>query len=106
MRAYLAVVCVAVIMAVPTTVSGAMMHLTTNYAAQQTTVTPGVGVPFDVYLYADDLTNGGLSGAEFRLTIPPTIIALATTVLHTGLNVGTPPITSLGIHLPCWSRRI
>ena len=61
-------VCVAVIIAVPATGLGAMLHVTPDYNAQQTTMAPGVGVPFDVYVYADDLTNGGLAGAEFALT--------------------------------------
>lgn len=91
MRTYLALICVAVVMAVSGTAMGAMLHATPNYAAQQTSITPGIAVPFDVYVYADDLPGGGLLAAEFALTYPPGLFLISTTVLHSGINVGTPP---------------
>ena len=73
----------------------AMLHVTDDYAAQSTSGggTPGI-LTLDVY--ADGLTNGGLVAVEFRVTAPPNLIYLSSTVHHGGINFLAFPEFAIG----------
>ena len=93
-----------IVLLVSLTVNAGMLHVTDNYGAQSTSLSVGLAVPFSLYVYADDLTGGGLTAAEFRVNIPsdPSLIFLGSYLPAGALNVGAHPdyIMGLGLFAP------
>ena len=86
------------------TAPAAMLHVTDNYGAQSTSLSVPAFFPFSLYVYADDLVGGGLTGAEFSVNIPstPNLFFLGSTLPAGSINVSTHPeyIMGLGIIAP------
>ena len=73
-----------------------MMHVTDNYDAQSTSASSPSPWALSLTVYADDLTGGGLRGADFKVVVPPGLTYAGSSVLNGGVNVLSFPEFAIG----------